>query len=220
MKVQSYTYGELPHAEDILPALYELMESDGSLKETPLSVAASPNEQAIWGGWEGLKKALTRSLTSGTFLDSQFYAVESRSPTGLLKILPIYFCSEVGGSFAPKLVACKSLTRIACGWVTDAPFQIPQSSEHGDHHLDVQTGMTAMLTKILTQRTPRSATPVQSCSLIRSRLITVNLVHPFQHPRGPHGPGLTCRTGTCTKVRGGEDVSPSRVIIRLADLSV
>jgi hypothetical protein len=165
MKVKSYTYGELPHAEEILPALYELMEGDSSLKETPLSAAASPNEKATGGDWEGLKRTLTRSLTSGTFLDSQYYAVESRSPTGLLKTLPIYFCGEVGGSFAPKLVACKSLTWIACGWVTDAPFQIPQSSEHGELHLfDVQMGMTVMLTKILTQRTHRSATPVQSCS--------------------------------------------------------
>ena len=114
-KVKSYAHGELPHAEDILPTLYELMESDESVKETSLPAATPPNQQASSRDWEGLKQALTSSLASGTFLDSQFYAVESRSLTGLPKIRPIYFCSTVGGSFASKLVACKSLTRVMCG---------------------------------------------------------------------------------------------------------
>ena len=90
------------------------MESDESVKETPLPAVAPPNQQATGGDWEGLKKALTNSLTSGMFLDSQFYAVESRSSTGLPKIRPVYFCSAVGGSFASKLVACKSLARTTC----------------------------------------------------------------------------------------------------------
>ena len=130
-KVTSYGHGELPHAEDILPTLYELMESDEPVKETPLPVAASPNEEAGSRDWEGLKRALTSSLSSGTFLDSQFYAVESRSSTGLPKIRPIYFCSAVGGSSAPKLVACESLTRVTCGWAADPSFQIPRNSGHG-----------------------------------------------------------------------------------------
>ena len=113
-KIKSYTHGELPHAEHILPALYELMENDESVKEIPLPAVAPPNQQATGGDWEGLKKALTNSLTSGMFLDSQFYAVESRSSTGLPKIRPVYLCSAVGGSFASKLVACKSLARITC----------------------------------------------------------------------------------------------------------
>ena len=114
-KIKSYGHGGLPHAEDILPALYELMESDEPVKETPLPAAAPLNQEATGGDWDGLKRALTSSLTSGTFLDSQFYAVESRSSTGLPKIRPIYFCSTVGGSFASKLVACKPLTQIMCG---------------------------------------------------------------------------------------------------------
>ena len=107
-KINSYAHGELAHAEHIFPALYELMESDESVKETPLPAAAPPNHQATGGDWEGLKKALTSSLISGTFLDSQFYAAESRFSTGLQKIRPVYFCSTVGGSFTSKLVACKS----------------------------------------------------------------------------------------------------------------
>jgi len=111
-KIKSYGHGEFPHAEDILPDLYELMENDESVKETPFPEAVQPSQQVTDGDWEGLKKALARSLTSGTFLDSQFYAVESRSSTGLPKIRPVYFCSTVGGSLASKLAACKSLTWI------------------------------------------------------------------------------------------------------------
>ena len=91
------------------------MESDKSVKEAPLPVAAPLNQQATGGDWEGLKKALTNSLTSGTFLDSQFYAVQSRSSTGLPNIRPVYFCSTVGGNFTSKLAACKPLARIMYG---------------------------------------------------------------------------------------------------------
>ena len=114
-KIKGYAHGELSHAENILPALYDLMESDESVKETPVPVTASPDQQATDGDWEGLKRALTRSLTSGTFLDSQFYAVESRSSTGLPKIRPVYSCSTVGGGFTSELVTCRSLTQIMCG---------------------------------------------------------------------------------------------------------
>ena len=106
-KIKSYAHGKLPHAEHVLPALYELMESDESVEETLLPVAASSSQQVTGGDWDGLKKALISSLTSGTFLDSQFYAVGLQSSTGLQKIRPIYFCSAVDGSFASKLVACR-----------------------------------------------------------------------------------------------------------------
>jgi len=113
VKIGSYTSGELSHAEHVLPALYELMESDEPVEEMPLPAVASANQRVTSRDWNGLKGALTSSLTSGTFLDSQFYAVESRSSTGLPKIRPIYFCSAVGGSFASKLVACEFFTRTA-----------------------------------------------------------------------------------------------------------
>jgi len=114
-KINGYAHGEFPHAENILPALYDLMESDESVKEAPVPAAAFPDQQATDGDWEGLKRALTTSLTSGTLLDSQFYAVESRPSTGLPKIRPVYFCSAVGGGFTSELTACQSLTRIMCG---------------------------------------------------------------------------------------------------------
>jgi len=207
-KVKSYGHGELPHAKHVLPALYELMESDESVEETPLPAAAPLNKEAAGGDWEGLKRALTSSLTGGAFLDSQFYAAESRSSTSLPKLRPIYFCSTVAGSFASKLVARKSPTPVTCGWVTDPSFQIRRKSEHGEHHLlDVRMGMTVILmTKILTRRAPQSVTLVQSCPLIFSQLLTANLVCFFQYPRKTYGRGLTDRVCTSVEIRGGEDV--------------
>jgi len=115
VKIKGYAHGELPHAGNILPNLYEFMESDESVKEKLPPATPLPNQQATDGDWEGLKRALTTSLTSGTFLDSQFYAVESRPSTALPKIRPVYFCSAVGGGFTSELTACKSLTRIMRG---------------------------------------------------------------------------------------------------------
>ena len=114
-KIKEYAHGELQHAEHVLSALYDLMESDESVKETLPPAAPPPDQQATDRDWEGLKRALTSSLTSGTFLDSQFYAVESRPSTGLPKIRPVYFCSTVGEGFTSELVTCKSLTRIMRG---------------------------------------------------------------------------------------------------------
>ena len=208
-KVKSYGHGELPHAEHVLPALYELMESDESVEETPLPAVTPLNKEAMDGDWEELTRALTSSLTSGTFLDSQFYAVESRSSTGLPKIRPIYFCSTVGGSFASKLVARKPLAQITCGRTVDPSFQIPRKSEHGEHHLlDMKTGMTVILmTKILTQRVPQSVTLVQSCSFIPSQFIATDLVCSLQRTRKSYGHGLTDGARTSVEIGGSKDVS-------------
>ena len=176
-KIKGYARGELPHAENILPALYELMESDEFVRETPPPAAPSPSQQATDGDWEGLKRALTSSLTSGTFLDCQFYAVESQSLTGLPKIRPVYFCSTVDEGFTSELVTCKSLAYTMRGFAPDSSPQAPRNSEGGEHHLDVQMGVTATLTtKILTRRVPRSVTLVQSCPLIRSGFIAMNSI--------------------------------------------
>ena len=56
--------------------------------------------------------------------------------------------------------------------IADPLFPIRQNPEHGEHHLlNVQMDMTTILmTKILTQRAPQSATLVQSCLSICSFL--------------------------------------------------
>ena len=113
-KINRYTHGQLAHGRHIISVLYELMEGDASVEETPLPEAATSN-QHVDGDWTGLKRALTSSLTSGTFLDSQFYAVEPGSSTDPPKVRPVYFCSTVGGSFISKLMACKPLPHITCG---------------------------------------------------------------------------------------------------------
>lgn len=108
-KIESYAHGGLPHAKHVVSRLYEFMESDDNpVEEPPLPAVAPPHQQEVNGDWAGLKNALTNSLTSGVFLDTQLYAVESRTSTSLTKIHPIYFCSDVGGvSFVSKLMACK-----------------------------------------------------------------------------------------------------------------
>ena len=121
-KIWEYTRGELPHAKHAISALYGLIESDKPVEEIPLPVATSSDQQAPSEDWAGLKKALTSSLTSGTFLDSQFYAVESRSSTGFPKSCPVYFSSMVGGSLVSELTACKSPAQVMCGWAADPPF--------------------------------------------------------------------------------------------------
>ena len=111
-KIKAYTAGQLPHAKHILPALYELMETDEAIKLTaPHAWPAVPSKPAATGGnWERLKDALTWSLTSGSFLDSQFYALDSKPRAGVPMIRPIYFCSMMGGTFLPRLVKCRFST--------------------------------------------------------------------------------------------------------------
>ena len=106
-KIKAYTRGQLPHAKDILPALYQLMERGEALKETPIQPPAPSEQNIADGDWERLKDALAWSLTSGSFLDSQFYALDSKPQVGAPTIRPMYFCSMVGGTFLPKLVKCK-----------------------------------------------------------------------------------------------------------------
>ena len=79
-KIKAYGRGELPYARAILPALYERMESIQSFKARTESIkplkanksqSPSPsNRGTTTGDWKELKDALTRSLISGTFLDS------------------------------------------------------------------------------------------------------------------------------------------------------
>ena len=107
--IESYTRGQLPHATHVISTIYEFMESDDSVEvdEIPLPAATSPNQQTPSRDWGGLKKALISSLTSGTFLDSRFYAVESRTSSGLPKLRPIYLCTTVDDSLMSRLMQCK-----------------------------------------------------------------------------------------------------------------
>ena len=169
-KVKCYTHGELLHGGHVISTLYEFMESDESVEETPLAVTASVNHQVVGEDRIWLKRALTTSLASGTFLDSQFYAVESGSSTGMPKIRPIYFCSKVEEIFMFKLMACKSLARIRCGIVSDPdpPSQVPQNSGHEGRSPGERMGATLILTSgNLGKRILLSVTLVSNGSFIR-----------------------------------------------------
>ena len=99
------------------------MDSDKAFKGEPIQPPAPSKKGAPSRGWRRLKAALTWSLRSGSFLDSQFYALDSKPQTGTPTIRPIYFCSEVGGAFLPKFEKCKFSTK-DCGNVinTSARF--------------------------------------------------------------------------------------------------
>ena len=196
-KIKDYTHGRLPHAKHVISALYGLMENDESVTETPIPAAAASDQQAIGGDWVGLRKALTSSLISGTFLDSQFYAVESRPSTALPKIRPMYFCSIVGGDFTSKLIACEFSTGVVSGCVSELLFQIPLSSGHKDRHFDVRMNTTVMLTtESLTNGAPWSATHVRNgsptriyicCRVLNSKLPASGSVpHPLTCKQVPH----------------------------------
>jgi len=106
-KIKAYNRGQLPHAKDILPALYEFLDSDEAFKGIPAQSPAPPNKGIAGRDWEGLKDALTWSLTSGTFLDRQFYALDSKSGSGAPGIRPVYFCSIAGDKFLPRVSKCR-----------------------------------------------------------------------------------------------------------------
>ena len=78
------------------------METDEAVERTPARPPASPEQDIADGDWEGLKDAFTWSLTSGSFLDSQFYELDSNPPAGAPAIRPIYFCSVAGGTLLPS----------------------------------------------------------------------------------------------------------------------
>ena len=66
-KIKAYAHGELPHAENILSALYDLMESDESVKETPVPVVPHPRVSYVSLGalqrppWRGPASYITNA---------------------------------------------------------------------------------------------------------------------------------------------------------------
>jgi len=118
-KIKAYNRGQLPHAKPILPALYGLLESDEAFKGMPVLPPAPLNWGTASRDWEGLKDALTWSLTSGTFLDRQFYALDSKSESGTPRIRPVYFCSMAGGNFLPRVSKCRLFALRLGGSIVD-----------------------------------------------------------------------------------------------------
>ena len=220
--IESYTRGQLPHATHVISTLYELMESDDSvvIEEIPLPVATFSNKQTPSGDWAGLKKALISSLTSGTFLDSQFYAVESRTSSGLPKLRPIYFCSMVDDSLMSRLIAGKLAAQVICGRATDLSFQILRNLRREEHLLYPRTRMTAILRIVRpTKIVPRTVTRVRDGSSTRYNLPTLSLLYLLQCLGEPHSHILATGSRSCVELRSCEDVNihPSQVYLYSTD---
>lgn len=107
-KIEYYTSGALPHAQDVLPALYHRLANPLSISmRTPRPPQTTPRDGF---DWQVLKAELTKSLRSGTFLNMELYAPASRSESGgQPELRPLYFCSAVGGEHTAKILSCTFL---------------------------------------------------------------------------------------------------------------
>ncbi|KAF9648598.1 hypothetical protein BDM02DRAFT_2211634 [Thelephora ganbajun] len=107
-KIEFYTSGALPHAQDILPALYHRLANP----RLPSMRTPHPFQLPSRGGfdWQVLKTELTKSLSTGSFLNMELYAPASRSSGSHPKLCPLYFCSAVGGDYTTKILSCASFS--------------------------------------------------------------------------------------------------------------
>jgi hypothetical protein len=108
-KIEVYTSGALPHAQDVLPALYHRLANPLRLSmRTPHPFPLPQRGDFNWGA---LKNELMKSMGSGTFLDMELRAPESKSPAGQQNLRPLYFCSAIGGEYTAKILSCTFLSR-------------------------------------------------------------------------------------------------------------
>jgi len=110
-KIECYTAGGLPHAQEVLPALYLRFSNPQLLRPVTPSMRTSLRFPAPPGDgfdWQVLKAELTKSLSSGAFLNMELYAPTSRSSGRQPKLRPLYFCSAVGSECTIKILYCAS----------------------------------------------------------------------------------------------------------------
>lgn len=116
-KIECYTAGGLPHAQEVLPALYRRFANPQFLRPvTPPMRAPHPLRAPPGDGfdWQVLKAELTKSLSSGAFLNMELYAPTSRSSGSRPKLRPLYFCSAVGSECTIKILYCASIVNLPC----------------------------------------------------------------------------------------------------------
>lgn len=116
-KIECYTAGGLPHAQEVLPALYRRFSNPQFLRPVmPPMRAPNPFRTLPGDGfdWQVLKAELTKSLSSGAFLNMELYAPTSRSSGGHPKLRPLYFCSAVGSECTIKILYCASFLVNCC----------------------------------------------------------------------------------------------------------
>lgn len=106
-KIEIYTSGSLPHAQDVLPALYRQLANPRLLSmRAPHPFPAPPRGDF---NWQALKSELTKSLSTGTFLNMELHALKSKPSGGKPKLRPLYFCRAVGGEYTTKILTCTLL---------------------------------------------------------------------------------------------------------------
>jgi hypothetical protein len=104
-KIEVYTSGALPHAQEVLPVLYNRLASPRLLSvRTPHPLQTPPRGDF---NWQVLKNELTKSLSSGAFLNMKLYAPESGPSGGQSKMRPLYFCRAIGGEYSAKILSCE-----------------------------------------------------------------------------------------------------------------
>ena len=93
IKMQEYFAGKLPHARNIVLGLFDILTSNGMLPHPsptgPSHSTVMPYYCVNHRSWVQLRDAMIRSLTTGIFLDSMFYAEDSTEPR------PLFFCSSI-----------------------------------------------------------------------------------------------------------------------------
>ena len=104
-KIECYTAGGLPHAQEVLPALYRRFANPQLLRPVtaPMPLRTPPGDGF---DWQVLKAELTKSLSSGAFLNMELYAPTSKSSGSQPKLRPLYFCSAVGSECTIKILYC------------------------------------------------------------------------------------------------------------------
>lgn len=102
-KIEIYTSGVLPHAQEVLPALYHRLANPRLLSMRTPHIFQMP--QRCDFDWQPLRRELTKSLSTGIFLNMELHAPESRSSSGQLKLRPLYFCSAIGSEYIAKILS-------------------------------------------------------------------------------------------------------------------
>ena len=111
LKFKEYASGKLPHAQDAIVTLYDLLHGDRTLgssgglpPSSQLPLISSPPTGKNTQDWAELKNAIVGSLYNGSFIDSKFYApVTSSQPENSPNLQPLYFCGSVNLTIAQNL---------------------------------------------------------------------------------------------------------------------
>ena len=101
IKIQEYFAGKLPHARDMVLGLFDLLTSNGMSPHPSPTGPSNSTIMSYYGvnhrSWVQLRDAIIRSLTTGIFLDSMFYAEDST------ELRPLFFCSSISPASFKKI---------------------------------------------------------------------------------------------------------------------